>query len=97
MSLLLFVCLLLVGVISFVTALALWLSQLVGSITLAWLIVGVVLLVIALVIYFVSLHATIMRINRRLDTVYEVSATVEGIFHNVALYIKKIADNLFKV
>lgn len=75
-------------------ALAQWLTELIGVAAVAWLIISVLFLVAALIIYFVSLHTTIKRINRRLDTVYEVSATVEMIYHQVALFIKKIVGGL---
>jgi ABC-type antimicrobial peptide transport system permease subunit len=93
-SVILFLCALVVGIIALAMALAQWLTELIGVAAVAWLIIGVLFLVAALIIYFVSLHTTIKRINRRLDTVYEVSATVEMIYHQVALFIKKIVGGL---
>ena len=69
MSLILFMCAIIVGVFALTMALALWLGELICSATLAWVVVGAILVAIAIVIYFVSLHKTIKRINRRLDTV----------------------------
>lgn len=94
MSVILFLCALVVGIIALAMALAQWLTELIGVAAVAWLIISVLFLVAALIIYFVSLHTTIKRINRRLDTVYEVSATVEMIYHQVALFIKKIVGGL---
>ena len=89
MSLILFMCAIIVGVFALTMALALWLGELICSATLAWVIVGVILVAIAIVIYFVSLHKTIKRINRRLDTVYEVSATVEMLYRQVVMVIRR--------
>ena len=94
MSVILFLCALVVGIMALAMALAQWLTELIGVAAVAWLIIGVLFLVAALIIYFVSLHTTIKRINRRLDTVYEVSATVEMIYHQVVLFIKKIVGGL---
>lgn len=90
MSLIAFVCSLIVGVISVAVSLALGLTVFVGSPILAWFIVGLLFIGVAVAIYYFSLHDTIKRIDRRLDTIYEVSATVERSIHKVALYLKKI-------
>jgi hypothetical protein len=82
-------CAIIVGVFALTMALALWLGELICSATLAWVIVGAILVAIAIVIYFVSLHKTIKRINRRLDTVYEVSATVEALYRQVLMLIRR--------
>lgn len=89
MSLILFMCAIIVGVFALTMALALWLGELICSATLAWVVVGAILVAIAIVIYFVSLHKTIKRINRRLDTVYEVSATVEMLYRQVVMLIRR--------
>ena len=90
MSLILFMCAIIVGAFALTMALALWLGELICSATLAWVIVGTILVVVAAIIYFVSLHKTIRRINRRLDTVYEVSATVETLYRQVLMLIRKV-------
>ena len=82
-------CAIIVGVFALTMALALWLGELICSATLAWVVVGAILVAIAIVIYFVSLHKTIKRINRRLDTVYEVSATVEMLYRQVVMLIRR--------
>ena len=89
MSLILFMCAIIVGGFALTMALALWLGELICSATLAWVIVGAILVAIAIVIYFVSLHKTIKRINRRLDTVYEVSATVEMLYRQIVMLIRR--------
>lgn len=89
MSLVLFMCAIIVGVFALTMALALWLGELLCSATLAWVIVGAIFVVAAVIIYFVSLHQTIKRINRRLDTVYEVSATVDALYRQVIMLIRR--------
>jgi hypothetical protein len=86
-------CAIIVGAFALTMALALWLGQLLCSATLAWVIVGVILLAIATIIYFVSLHKTIRRINRRLDTVYEVSATLEALYQQAMTLIRKVISS----
>lgn len=88
-SLILFMCAIIVGVFALTMALALWLGELICSATLAWVIVGAIFVAVAVIIYFVSLHKTIRRINRRLDTVYEVSATVEMLYRQVIMVIRR--------
>ena len=83
----LFVCTLFVGVMALAVALALAVTELVGSAIIAWLIIALLFIAVAIVVYYVSLHATIKRINNRLETIYEVSATVERSFQRVALYL----------
>lgn len=90
MSLILFMCAIIVGAFALTMALALWLGELINSATLAWVIVGAILVVVAVIIYFVSLHKTIKRINRRLDTIYEVSATVDAIYRQIITLIRKL-------
>lgn len=86
----LFVCTLFVGVMALAVALALAVTELVGSAIIAWLIIALLFIAVAIVVYYVSLHATIKRINNRLETIYEVSATVERCFQRVALYLKNV-------
>lgn len=86
-------CAIIVGAFALTMALALWLGELLCSATLAWVIVGVLLLAIAVIIYFVSLHKTIRRINRRLDTVYEVSATLEALYQQAMILIRKVVSS----
>ena len=89
MSLVLFVCAIIVGAFALTMALALWLGELICSAALAWVVVGVIFVVVAVVIYFASLHKTIRRINRRLDMVYEVSATADALYRQVVTLIRR--------
>ena len=92
MSLILFMCAIIVGAFALTMALALWLGELICSATLAWLIVGAILIAVGVVIYFATLHKTIRRINRRLDTVYEVSATVDALYRQVMMLIRRVVS-----
>ena len=89
MSLILFMCAIIVGALALTMALALWLGKLICSAILAWVIIGAFYMIVATIIYFVSLHKTIRGINRRLDTVYEVSATVEMLYRQVVMLIRR--------
>lgn len=89
MSLVLFVCAIIVGAFALTMALALWFGELICSVALAWVIVGLLFVAVAVMIYFVSLHKSISRINRRLDMVYEVSATVDALYRQVVTLIRK--------
>lgn len=90
MSLILFLCAALMAFVFLSIALMLWLSEVVGSLLLAAVIVAVVQVILAAVIYFASLHSTLKRISQRLDTIYEVSATVEMAYRQVVLFVKKV-------
>lgn len=57
----------------FLTAVVLWLSEILGSTVLACIIVGGVFAIVAIIIYFASVRTTIERFRENLDTVYEVS------------------------
>ena len=71
-------------------AVVLWLSEVLGSLLLATLVVWGLDIIIAVVIYFVSLHPSIKRISQRLDTIYEVSAMFEMAYRQVVLFVKKV-------
>lgn len=86
-------CAIIVGAYALTMALALWLGELLCSATLAWVIVGVILIAVAVIIYFTTLHRTIRRINRRLDTVYEVSATLEALYQQAMMLIRKVVSS----
>ena len=92
MSLVMFMCAIIVGAFALTMALALWLGEILCSATLAWVIVGVALVATGVTIYFATLHKTIRRINRRLDTVYEVSATVDALYRQVMMLIRRVVS-----
>ncbi|MDE6140512.1 MAG: phage holin family protein [Alistipes sp.] len=67
-----------------------WLSTLIGSTTVASLIVGLFFLIIAVIVYRVALHSYIESMRRRFDTIYEVSRIVEGLYRRTVEFIEKI-------
>lgn len=90
MPLLLFMLTALIGLLLLSAACAMWLGQMIGNTVVALLIVGVVYVIIAVVLYFVAIHSTLRLWQRRLDTVYDVSLTVEILYRQAAGFIKKI-------
>ena len=71
-------------------AVVLWLSEVMGSLPLATLSVALLDVALAVAIYFISLHSTIRKVSQRLDTIYEVSATIEMAYRQVVLFVKKV-------
>ena len=90
MSLILFLSAVLMAFILLTIAMVLWLSEVLGSLLLATLVVWVLDIIFAVVIYYVSLHSSIKRISQRLDTIYEVSAMFEMAYRQVVLFVKKV-------
>lgn len=72
------------------SALVIVLGEVVGSLSLSLVIVGAIYAIIATTLYFTAIHSTLRQWQRRMDTVYDVSLTVELIYRQVAGYIKKI-------
>ena len=72
------------------SALVIVLGEVVGSLSLSLVIVGAIYVIIATTLYFTTIHSTLRQWQRRMDTVYDVSLTVELIYRQVAGYIKKI-------
>lgn len=90
MPLMLFILAALMGLLMLSAACATWLAEMFGSLVVAIVVVGVVYVVIAAVLYFVAIHSTLRQWQRRLDTVYDVSLTVEILYRQVAGFVKKI-------
>lgn len=72
------------------SALVIWLGEVIGSLSLSLIIVGATYAIIATTLYFVAIHTTLRQWQRRMDTIYDVSLTVELIYRQVAGYVKKI-------
>lgn len=72
------------------SALVIVLGEVVGSLSLSLVTVGAIYVIIATTLYFTAIHSTLRQWQRRMDTVYDVSLTVELIYRQVAGYIKKI-------
>lgn len=94
MSLLLCVLSLWLGVFALSVAMTIWLAQLTQSAILALVIVGVFYTLLSWLIYRLWLHRTISGWRGRLNTVYEVSETLELAMQRVRLIMKKVADLL---
>ena len=76
------------------SALVIWLGELVESLSLSLIIIGVTYAILATTLYFTAIHSTLRQWQRRMDTVYDVSLTVELIYRQVAGYVKKILGGL---
>lgn len=72
------------------SALVIGLGEVIGSLSLSLIIVGATYAIIATTLYFVAIHTTLRQWQRRMDTIYDVSLTVELIYRQVAGYVKKI-------
>ena len=66
----------LVTALLFVTALVLWLAELMGSVIYPCLIVGLFFALLAFVVYRVSLRDIVRDIYERMDTIYAVTKTL---------------------
>ncbi len=77
----------------FLTAVVLWLSEILGSTVLACIIVGGVFAIVAIIIYFASVRTTIERFRENLDTVYEVSRLAKSGYEWIIARIHALFDN----
>lgn len=90
MPLLLFLISAIMALLLLSSALVIVLGEVVGSLSLSLVTVGAIYVIIATTLYFTAIHSTLRQWQRRMDTVYDVSLTVELIYRQVAGYIKKI-------
>lgn len=91
---LMFIVVLLLGLMFLSGALVVVLTELLGSLILALLIVGVIYVLIALTLYYSSIRRTLGLWRRRLDTVYDVSAIVEEVYRKAVAYLQKILGSV---
>lgn len=75
-------------------AIVIWLSQALGSLPAAMLLIGVVWIVAAVVVYALKLHATVVSIRRQLATIYDVSAMFDALYRKILLFIKNVVGSL---
>lgn len=87
---LIFVATLLLGLGMFAMALLLVLAEVVEHLALCYIIVGSVSIVVAVVVYLLWLRTSILKIRRRIDTIYEVSSTFERCYTGLRAFIKEI-------
>ena len=90
MPLLLFLISAIMALLLLSSALVIVLGEVIGSLSLSLVTVGAIYVIIATTLYFTAIHSTLRQWQRRMDTVYDVSLTVELIYRQVAGYIKKI-------
>ncbi len=87
-----------ITVLLLVTALAVWLTELIGSLKLAALIVGAICAIGALVIYLAAIRKPLDNIRDQAETIYEVAQTVkrgyEWVTRKVELLLR-LRDELF--
>lgn len=94
MPLLLFIISAIMALLLLSSALVIWLGELIESLSLSLIIIGVTYAILATTLYFTAIHSTLRQWQRRMDTVYDVSLTVELIYRQVAGYVKKILGGL---
>ena len=76
--------------ILFVVALVVWLAELMGSLIVPCLLVGLFLTLLATIIYKVSLRDAMREVDERLSVIYEVTKLLrEGIAWGVNLFFGK--------
>ena len=80
----------------FVTALVMWLAELLDSGALAAVIVGAVFALAAWIIYSVSVRRSIRYINDRMETVYEVAYAVRNWYKLVIRFLRSLLIALVK-
>lgn len=90
MSILLFLISMIVALMLLSAACVVWVGSLAGSLLLGLVVVGLVWVALSLALYFGAIHSTLRQWRRRMDTVYEVSHTVELVYGQVAMFLKKI-------
>ena len=95
MSMLMFIVVLLLGLMFLSGALVVVLTELLGSLMLALLIVGVIYALIAITLYYSSICRTLSLWHRRLDTVYDVSSIIEEIFRKMVRLLRKMGLSNF--
>ncbi len=84
------------AVVLFVTALVMWLAEMLDSGALAAVIVGAVFALAAWIIYSVSVRRSIRYINDRMETVYEVAYAVRNWYKLVIRFLRSLLIALVK-
>lgn len=98
LAILFFAMMALVTIMLLVTALAMWLAELTGSVKFAALIVGAICAAAAAAVYIFSIRKSLENIRSQVDTIYEVAKRVkqgyEWVHRKVELLIR-LRDELF--
>lgn len=94
MSILIFGVVSLLGLIFISGALVIWLSELTNNMIVALSIVGVMYMIVAASLYVGSIRRILRVWQRRLDTVYDVSAMFEVLYGKAMAYLQKILGGI---
>ncbi len=73
-----------------VAALAVWLSQVIGSLALSLLIIGGFFIVLAVTLYLFSLRSGFRLISSRLETIYNLAYTARWGFEMLTSYLRRL-------
>jgi len=84
------------AVVLLITALVIWLAELLDSGALAAVIVGAVFALAAWIIYSVSVRRSIQYINDRMETVYEVAYAVRNWYKLVTRFLRSLLISFVK-
>ena len=90
MILVFFLVTIIIGMLLLSVALIIGLGSLFGSFLYALICVGVIYMVVALLLYLLSLRQAIVSINQQLHTVYEISTMLERAYNRVKAYIEVV-------
>ena len=96
LPLLSFAAALMAAVILLMTACVIWLTELIGSASLAALIMAGVFLVVSWVVYIVWTRPVIVYINEKLDTIYDVAFAARNGYKVVKSFALKLFFHLIK-
>lgn len=94
MSFVAFILALLLGLTLLSGAIVVSLGTLMNSWVAAFAVVGIVYLLVAVAIYFFGVRRTMQSWQHRMGIIYEVSATIDSIYREARVFIKKIVGDL---
>lgn len=83
-------------VILLMTSLVIWLTELIGSASLAALCLAGLFLVVAWIIYIVWTRTVVDYINEKLDTIYDVAFAARNGYEVAKSFALKLLSNLVK-
>ena len=90
MSILMFLIPMIVALMLLSAACVVWVGSLAQNLLVGLVVVGLVWVVISVALYFGAIHSSLRQWRRRMDTIYDVSLTVELMYRQVATFVKKI-------
>lgn len=83
-----------IAALMLITALIAWLSQVLGTIVGATLMVGGFFLIVAWLIYLLAVRRSIDYIRDRLDTVYEVAYSLRNYYTVASKFLRSFWDEI---